>query len=78
LYINKIQYSAPVPVEIWEYQIGGYQVCEKWLRERKGRQLNHEDIRTYCRIVTALQKTIEIQGKIDEIYSAVETDTISW
>ena len=78
LYINKTQYFAPLPVEIWEHQIGGYQVCDKWLKERKGRQLNHEDIRTYCRIVTALKQTIVIQEEIDKIYPAVDADTISW
>ncbi len=32
VYTNKTQYFAPAPLELWEYQIGGYQVLEKWLR----------------------------------------------
>jgi len=56
---------APVPESVWTYRIGGYQVCEKWLKDRRERRLELDDIRTYCRIVTALQKTIDIQEEID-------------
>jgi predicted helicase len=72
VYINEAQYFEPVPQELWEYQIGGYQVLEKWLKDRKERQLTLEEIKTYCRIVTALQRTIEIQEEIDALYPGVE------
>lgn len=79
VYINKTQYFEGVPQEVWEYQIGGYQVCNKWLKDRKGRKLSLEDIKHYCRIVTSLQKTIETQKEIDELYPEVEKDVIeSW
>ena len=76
VYINAEQYFGPVPPEVWEYQVGGYQVCEKWLKDRRERRLELDDIRTYCRIVTALKLTIEIQAEIDEMYPAVEAETI--
>jgi predicted helicase len=72
VYINEAQYFEGVPPEVWEYHIGGYQVCHKWLKDRKGRALSLAEIRTYCHIVTALAKTIEIQGQIDELYPGVE------
>jgi len=72
LHINKTQNFAPVPEEVWEYRVGGYQVCEKWLKDRKGRKLDHKDIQTYCRIVTALKRTIEIQEEIDALYPQIE------
>jgi predicted helicase len=72
VYINKTQNFAPVPEEVWEYQVGGYQVCEKWLKDRKGRKLDHKDIQTYCRIVTALKLTIEIQEELDALYPQIE------
>ncbi|HEC35590.1 MAG TPA: DNA methyltransferase [Anaerolineae bacterium] len=72
VYINRTQYFAPVPLEVWEYTIGGYQVCHKWLKDRRERQLTLDEIRTYCRIVTAIARTIEIQEEIDEVYSQVE------
>lgn len=76
VYINKTQYFAPVPLPVWEYQIGGYQVCEKWLKDRKERRLELEDIRTYCHIVTALKRTIEIQEEIDALYPQVEAELL--
>ena len=77
VYINQTQYFAPVPAAVWEYQVGGYQVCEKWLKDRKERRLDLDNIRTYCRIVTALQRTIAIQSEIDSIYLTAEETTVS-
>ena len=54
LYVNKTQYFGPIPAEVYEYRIGGYQVCDKWLKDRKERRLELDDICTYCRtVVTA-------------------------
>ncbi len=72
VYINKEKYFEPVPLKIWEYQIGGYQVCEKWLKDRKDRNLSLEDISCYCRIVTSIEKTIRVQKEIDGIYDKIE------
>ncbi|MCM8749379.1 N-6 DNA methylase [Thermomicrobiaceae bacterium CFH 74404] len=76
LSINTAQHFAPVPLEVWEYQLGGYQVVQKWLKDRAGRQLSLDEIRTYCRIVTALHRTIAIQDEIDELYPNVEEQLI--
>jgi hypothetical protein len=76
VYINAAQHFAPVPEPVWTYQVGGYQVCEKWLKDRKERHLSLDEIRTYCRIVTALGRTIELQAKLDTIYPEAERDTI--
>lgn len=78
VYINATQYFAPVPEAVWAYQVGGYQVCEKWLKDRKERRLELDDIRTYCRIVTALDRTIELQGEIDALYPDVEKETMNF
>lgn len=72
VYINAAQHFAPVPPEVWAYQVGGYQVCHKWLKDRAERQLSLAEVRAYCRIVTALARTIEVQGEIDALYGAAE------
>jgi len=72
LYINQDKYFEGVSPEAWNYHIGGYQVLHKYLKDRKGRIM--EDPIYYCRIVTALSKTIEYQAKIDEIYDDVDRD----
>ena len=56
-----------VPEEVWDFHIGGYQVCHKWLKDRKGRTLSDEDIGHYQKIVVALNGTIRIMGEIDEV-----------
>lgn len=77
VYINTEQYFHPVPPEVWSYQIGGYQVLEKWLKDRKGRELSLVDIRHYCKVVRALQLTIEIQLQIDALYDDIEQNLLN-
>ncbi len=67
VWINKKQYFKGVPPEVWNFQIGGYQVCEKWLKDRKGRTLFFDDLEHYQRIVSALAETIRIMGEIDAV-----------
>jgi len=76
--ITKDQYFDGITEEIWQYQIGGYQVCDKWLKDRKGRVLSLDDIRHYCKVVTSIGKTIEIQKAIDQIFPEVEKETIDF
>ncbi|MBD3288297.1 N-6 DNA methylase, partial [candidate division KSB1 bacterium] len=76
IYINKDKYFEGVAPDVWNYHIGGYQVLQKYLKDRKGR--NMDDAPHYCRIVTALSKTIEIQEQIDEIYPDVEKGLIQF
>ena len=56
-----------VPAEVWDFQIGGYQVCHKWLKDRKDRTLSDEDVAHYQKIVVALNETIRIMAEIDEV-----------
>lgn len=67
VYINESNYFAPVTKVVFDYQIGSYQVCHKWLKDRKGKELTIEEVQTYCKIVTAIEKTIELQKEIDEV-----------
>ncbi len=78
VYINQRQYFEGIINEVYQYQIGGYQVCNKWLKDRKGRILSLDDIKHYCKVVAALQKTIKIQKDIDNIYPEIEKETVSF
>lgn len=66
VYINNAQYFEGVPAAVWEFQVGGYQVCQKWLKDRKGRTLTFDDIKHYQGIVAALGETIRLMGAIDK------------
>lgn len=65
VYINDTQYFANVPQTAWEFYIGGYQPAQKWLKDRKGRQLTFDDIRHYQKIVVALWHTDRLMREID-------------
>ncbi|OQW92837.1 MAG: DNA methyltransferase, partial [Beggiatoa sp. IS2] len=67
IYINKTQYFGPVKSEIWKFHLGGYQVCQKWLKDRKGRTLSFEDCSQYLYILAAIEKTQELMERIDDI-----------
>ena len=67
VWINKTQFFEGVPPEVWEFHVGGYQVCEKWLKDRKGRTLTYDDRKHYQRIVAAMAETITLMEQIDEI-----------
>ena len=67
VWINDTQYFDKVPVVSWEFYIGGYQPAQKWLKDRKGRQLSYEDIRHYQKIIVALAETDRIMKKIDSV-----------
>jgi predicted helicase len=65
VWINATQYFDKVPPEVWNTHIGGYQVCQKWLKDRKGRPLSYTDLKHYASIVAALARTLELQSAID-------------
>ena len=59
-----------VPEAVWDFHIGGYQVCHKWLKDRKGRTLSDQDLAHYQRIVASLDETIRIRAEIDDAIDA--------
>jgi len=67
VYINKTQYFEGVLPEVWEFHVGGYQVCAKWLKDRRGRSLTFDDIQHYQKIVVALKETSRLMAEVDEI-----------
>lgn len=66
VWINKQQHFAGVTPAVWEFQIGGYQVAEKWLKDRKGRKLDYDDIEHYRQIIAALGETMRLMAEVDE------------
>jgi predicted helicase len=67
VYINDKQYFSSVPLVAWEFYIGGYQPAQKWLKDRKGRELSYEDIKHYQKIIVALTETDRIMKEIDKV-----------
>jgi predicted helicase len=67
VYINELQYFANVPEVAWNFYIGGYQPAQKWLKDRKGRELDYNDILHYQKIIVALTETDRLMKEIDKI-----------
>jgi len=76
VFINDTKYFDGISKEIWDYCVGGYQVLEKYLKDRKGRQMSDPAI--YCKIATAIAKTIDLQGRIDLIFAPVEQHVVEF
>lgn len=67
VYINETQYFDNVPQIAWEFYIGGYQPAQKWLKDRKDRKLEFDDILHYQKIIVALSETDKLMKEIDKI-----------
>jgi len=67
VWINAKQYFKGVPPEVWNFCLGGCQICQKWLKDREGRSLSNTDIRQYQRIVMALKEMIDLMAGIDAV-----------
>jgi len=76
VHINPDKYFAGVPSEVWEYHIGGYQIADKWLKDRKSRMLSSEEVAHYVRVVTAIAETISVQRFLDDLFEEVETSLL--
>ena len=72
VYVNpEGQFFDGILPEVWAYRIGGYQVLDRWLASRAGRTLGKEEQEGFRKTVAALELTLEVERRIDEVYGAV-------
>ncbi len=76
IWINDSQYFENVPALAWNFYIGGYQPAQKWLKDRKGRKLNIDDIMHYQKIINALMQTDSLMAQIDGILKQVTSQVV--
>ena len=65
IWINPTQYFANVPEAVWEFEIGAYQVCKKWLEIRDNTPLSYPEIKQYQQILVAVAETINIMEELE-------------
>ena len=70
VWINKEQYFENVTETAWNFYIGGYQPAQKWLKDRKGRELSVDNILHYQKIIVALTETDRLMKEIDKVIEA--------
>lgn len=68
VYINKTAYFDNISEQNWCFNVGGYQPAQRWLKERKGRNISSEDIKSYKIMINVFDKTQEIMKAIDKTY----------
>jgi hypothetical protein len=69
IYVNTESWFEGVDNAVWELEIGGYQICHKWLKDRRSRELTSADREHFTAIVAALRWTLTQTGRIDEVIS---------
>lgn len=67
LYINSNQYFNDVPEQIYNFYVGGYQVLDKFLKDRKGKELSTDEVETLEKVIKAIAFTIDQMKKIDKL-----------
>ena len=64
------QYFDGISERVWQFTIGGYQVCEKWLKDRRGRTLTLDELERFVNLATAIEATLGIATQVDEAVGA--------
>lgn len=67
VWINSEQYFSNVSGQVWNFYVGGDHVCQKWLKDRQGRELSFEDLLHYQNIIASLSETIATMSEIDRL-----------
>jgi predicted helicase len=70
VWINATQSFDGVPPEVWQFQIGGYPVCRKWLTDRRGRPLSPAEQARYIQVIAALSESVRLMQEIDDVIQA--------
>lgn len=70
VYLNDRVSIGPVPASVWQFHVGAHQVCHKWLKDRRGRTLDSQDLAHYRQILLAVQDTLTCMRQIDQTIAA--------
>ncbi len=82
VYLNDRGFWKNVPIRVWEYTLGGYQVIKKWLSYREKELLGHGLSMDEARYVTEMARRIAalllLGPALDANYEAVKAATYAW
>jgi hypothetical protein len=75
VYLNDAAYWTTVPINVWEYTLGGYQVLKKWLSYREepllGRPLHEDEARYFAQVVRRITAILLLGPALDASYNAI-------
>lgn len=82
IYLNESAHWRSVPVSVWEYTLGGYQVIKKWLsyREAKllGRSLTLDEVKELTNMARRIAAILALQPELDANYDSTKSETVIW
>jgi hypothetical protein len=82
VYLNDAAYWRNIPLNVWEYHIGGYQVIKKWLSYREheilGRAVRPEEAREVMNTARRIAGIVLLQPRLDENYRNVKAAAYDW
>lgn len=67
LHISGTSFFKEIPLDLWKYNVGGYEVIRQWLKSRQGRMLEEQDLAYLSCIFSSINETIRIKKEIDEL-----------
>lgn len=67
VWINAKQFFGGIPQSVWDFHVGGYRVCERWLKDRQRRALSYDDVQHWQKIVRVVQETMRLMSEIDAL-----------
>lgn len=75
--ITNTAYFAGVGIDVFEFDLAGYQVCKNWVTagnrsgiQRKGTLLTKEHVDSFRKVLFGIQETLRLRGEIDEVIEA--------
>jgi hypothetical protein len=82
VFLNDTACWTNIPLKVWEYTMGGYQVLKKWLSYREhdllGRALTVEEARYVSEMARRITALLLLGPALDENYAAVKRETWAW
>jgi hypothetical protein len=82
VYLNECSFWKNIPINVWEYYIGGYQVIKKWLSYREKellkRSLTIDEAREVMNMARRIAAIVLLQAELDKNYQAVKNAAYSW
>jgi hypothetical protein len=81
-HVNHVAYWSNIPVRVWEYTIGGYQIIKKWLSYREepflGRPLTKDEVRYVQEMARRIAAILLLEPALNANYESVKKHTFPW
>jgi hypothetical protein len=75
VYLNGTSHWTAIPINVWNYTLGGYQVLKKWLSYRElpllHRPLHEDEARYFAQVVRRITAILLMGPALDASYAAI-------